>query len=164
MALFSNDSHLRYINWVGTELRQRREMFLSKQAGARFLGYLNRQRQKLAGDSNSELVQKYGYSTKHGYHALRLAIQGTELMTDHVITLPMRDDHREYLREVRTGRYTKDEALAQLDSHTEKLVETTGRTDLPDGPRMPVINDWLSTTILEFWTRKRAEDPEYFRL
>jgi uncharacterized protein len=169
MALFSNESHLRYLNWVGIELRGRSEMFLSKQAGARFLGYLNRQRQRISGELSPrthrrELVEKYGYDSKYGYHALRLAIQGAELMTDHVITLPMRDDVREYLRDVRKGRYTEDEVLAQLDSYTQKLVEATGRADLPDRPKMPAINEWLAATILQFWERKRADDPEYFTL
>jgi uncharacterized protein len=158
MALFSNESHLRYLNWVGIQLRERSEMFLSKKAGPRFLGYLNRQRQKINGDPGRQ------WSTKHAYHALRLAIQGTELMTDHVITLPMPDDRREYLRDVRKGRYTRDDVLAQLDSYTEKLVEATGRAQLPDSPQMPAINEWLAETIQEFWERKRADDPEYFAL
>jgi uncharacterized protein len=156
MPLFAPDDMIRHIEWPGVELRKHRDLFMSRQLGHRFLGYLNRQRQYLDGTlaervHRPELVERYGYDTKYAYHALRLAIQGTELITHGVITLPMSDLNREYLLEVRNGRYPLDEVLIQLDNRTHRLAALTEVSTLPEYPDYDRINSWLNHVHRTWW-------------
>lgn len=78
MLLFAPDSEIVSIAWPGYDLRARREMFLSRQAGARFVGYLERQRDRMLGKlsqrtNRPELVEKYGFDCY---------LDDTEFLTD----------------------------------------------------------------------------------
>lgn len=157
MPLFAPESEIVVINDVGRELRSKREMFLSRQAGERFLGYLRSQGNKMAGGSGHtnrpELIEKYGFDAKHAYHSLRLAIQGAELMTTGMITLPMTAEHREYLLAVRTGGYTKDQVIAELDVREQALITATEESRLPDRCDLDVISAWLVDAYRAWWDR-----------
>jgi hypothetical protein len=93
-------------------------------------------------------------NSKHAYHSLRLAIQGTELMDTGSITLPMTAENREYLLAVRTGGYTKDEVVAQLDHREQALIRATERSGLPDAPDCEAIDAWLVRTHRVWWAGK----------
>jgi hypothetical protein len=131
-------------------------MFLSRQVGPRFLGYLKRQRSYLDGTlaarvHRPELVERYSFDTKYAYHALRLAIQGAELITTGTITLPMADFNQAYLLDVRQGRFTLDQVLLQLDDLTARLAAMTEASMLPEWPDYDRINTWLSTAYRDHW-------------
>lgn len=156
MPLFVQRDMIRSINWAGEDLRAHRDMFLSKQSGYRFRGYLLRQRSYLDGTlaervHRPELIAAHGYDTKYAYHALRLALQGCELLNDHVIHLPMKQTNRDYLLGVREGRYSLAQALAQLDVFTSQLEVATERSKLPEFPDYERINDWLANTYRQYW-------------
>ena len=155
MPLFAPRSEIVVINAAGEDLRRIRDTFLSRQAGERFLGYLRSQRNKMAegsGHTNRpELIEKYGFDSKHAYHALRLAIQGAELMATGTITLPMADEHREYLLAVRTGGYSKGEVIAQLDEREQALIHATENSRLPERPDHEAIDAWLVRTYRQWW-------------
>lgn len=157
LPLFAPDAEIVSITSAGESLRAHRAMFLSRRAGERFLGYLRSQRERMAEDSprtnRAELVEKFGVDVKFAYHALRLAIQGAELMTTGTITLPMAATHREHLLAVRTGEYTKDEIIAELDEREQTLIRATETCDLPEGPDTDAINAWLVDAHLSWWAR-----------
>lgn len=158
MPMYAPEEKIRTIEAPGTQLRRDRDIFLSKQAGYRFKGYLDRQRQRFTGDlaqrtARPELVERYGYDTKYAYHALRLAIQGRELMTTGVITLPMTPQNREFLLDVRQGKYTKDDVIERLDGLTHKLMAETEAADLPEWPDYGRINGWLADLYRQWWER-----------
>lgn len=137
MILFSPRDKLRILTPIGASLRDRRGIFLSKDCGHRFEGYLQRQRARMTGElsqrtNRPELVQQHGFDTKFAYHALRLAIQGIELMKTHEITLPMADYDREFLINVRLGQHSKECVLRHLDHLTLCLQDATEETDLPE--------------------------------
>jgi uncharacterized protein len=158
MPLFAPESEIVVIKDAGVDLRGVREIFLSRQAGERFLGYLGSQREKMVGGSGHtnrpELIEKYGFDSKHGYQALRLAIQGAELMDTGAITLPMAAEHREFLLAVRTGGYSKDEVIAQLDQRVEALVRAMEDSRLPEAPDYAAVNAWLIRTHRAWWERR----------
>lgn len=166
MPLFADrEAHVRYIEAPGINLRDPHtyEMLLSKQAGRKFLGYLDGQRSRYLDPSRQdskhasrpELIEKYGWDTKTGYHAIRLAIQGIQLMRDGTIELPMYDTHREFLLGVRSGRHTKEEVTEMLDGHyIPKLRQATELSFLPDKPDTERINRWLADTYISWWNWK----------
>lgn len=164
MPLFvTNPDHLRYVNTYGRNLRDNTHLFLSKQAGRKFLGYLDGQRSRYLDParqdskhaSRPELIEQFGWDTKTGYHALRLAIQGSELMTYGTITLPMEDRHREFLLDVRGGGLTKEQVTNLLDSvHIPHLKRSIEQSTLPDHPNHGLIETWLDETYQRFWVGK----------
>lgn len=168
MPLFSDrDLHIRYIEGPGVSLRDNRDMFITKQAGRKFMGYLDGQRKRYLDPnrqdskhaSRPELIEQFGWDTKTGYHALRLAIQGEELMEDQTITLPMKDGVRTFLLKVRNGEYSKENVTAMLDEvFIPRLKESIENSTLPDKPDMERINNWLTGSYTAWWRWKGLID------
>lgn len=165
MPLFADDElHVRYIDPVyGVALRLNAPMFLSKEAGHKFLGYLDGQRKRYLDPnrvdsthaSRPELVERFGWDTKTGYHALRLAIQGTELMVQGSITLPMDPANQQFLLGVRGGHCTKEWVTRELDeAYIPTLKDAIERSTLPDQPDYEAINRWLTKVHLQFWEER----------
>lgn len=133
-----------------------RDLFLSKDCGRRFLGYLEAQREQMLGlrskrTNRPELIGVYGFDTKFAYHAIRLGIQGVELLSTGKITLPMPEPHRTWLRQLRVGAYTKEEALAAIDHYHDELEQLMAEVDLPDKVDQSKLNHWLTDTYQEWW-------------
>ncbi|APD17046.1 nucleotidyl transferase [Mycobacterium phage Lukilu] len=92
-------------------------------------------------------------NTKTGYHALRLAIQGAELMKHRTITLPMDPDRREFLLNVRNGQFTKDQVVTWLESTFVPLLEhEIEQSTLPEQPEWRYINQLMVQLHQEYWT------------
>lgn len=87
--------------------------------------------------------------------ALRLAIQGTQLMNHGFIQLPMEAAHRDFLLAVRSGGFTKEQVTVLLDNEfIPTLKNAIEQSTLPDKPDYDVINDWLTETHLRWWQEK----------
>ena len=94
---------------AGAELTDNAHRFVSRLAADRFLGYLESQRAAMTGEvgahtNRPELVTVHGYDTKYAMHALRLGIQGVELLSTGRITLPVPEPQLTLLRSVRERR------------------------------------------------------------
>lgn len=123
---------------LGAMLVKLREAFISRDSGARFLGYLVAQKMKMKGErahtvNRPDLVAKYGFDTKFAMHALRLGFEGVEMLTHRQITLPVAEPNLSVLRGVRTGKYSEQEALKMIeDAETilrNLLQDCTWKTD-----------------------------------
>ncbi|QNL30765.1 nucleotidyl transferase [Mycobacterium phage Estes] len=160
MPLFAPRKHVYVETYEGTELVDNRDLFLSKQVGDRFLGYLVAQRERAQGlrgkkhTNRPELVAKFGYDTKMMYHAHRLAIQGTELLTNGDIQLPMHDLHREFLLLMRNGAFSLEYALETLEQRTDILRRAMDESPLPDEPDYDAIDNWLIGMQYHHWKTK----------
>lgn len=160
LPLFVPEEHVCWQNDFGRELRQRRNMFLSRKAGERFKGYLHSQREGLMGlrsggtrnQGRADIREKYGFDTKFAMHMVRLGIQGRELLKTGSITLPMPSFELELLRALRRGEQSKEWALAQaesLEEQIDQLMQTSTR--LPDHPDWGRINSWLIDVHRRHW-------------
>ena len=108
LALFVPDEEVVHRDALGAELVANAHRFVSRLAGDRFVGYLRSQRQAMTGEigahtNRPELVAVHGYDTKFAMHALRLGVQGTELLSTGRITLPIPEPELSFLRAVRRG-------------------------------------------------------------
>ena len=157
--LFAPDDFLIVKTTLGNELRALRQHFLSQQAAERFLGYMHGQHQRMLGQSKRhvpnrpELIEKYGWDTKYGAHALRLGLQGLELVRHGTMTLPMAGKSRDLVLAVKTGEHSMQYVSEYLD-----LIEVTmrelldkGATPLPVQPNVKIINEWAADAHLEHW-------------
>jgi predicted nucleotidyltransferase len=145
---------------LGQELRRLAPQIVSAKAGWRFLGYLDGQRQRMTGEGHQsrvpnrpELTEKYGYDTKYASHALRLGLQGLELMTQGHLTLPLTGGMLQSCMEVKRGEVAFSEALRRVDSVRERLHSVMKRDAhvLMDGPNTPAINEWMSHAHRIHW-------------
>ena len=157
LPLFVGPEDLVICTDLGDELRSRAGMFVSRQAGHRFLGYLRSQRDALMGlragthTQRPELKALYGFDTKFAMHMVRLGVEGEELLETGRISLPVREPWQAWLRELRQGKRTKQEALeatATLQASIERLLKTS---PLPDRPPLDEANAWVVSAYQRVW-------------
>lgn len=158
LPLFAPDKDIVSISWWGHELRTSAaiERILSKQIAHKFLGYLNSQRLRLTGEKSQrtnrpELVERYGYDTKFAYHAVRLGMQGHELLTAGRITLPIREPQRTLLLDIRDGGYSLDYVLGLIEHWQDQIVQAVSKSPLRTLPDRDWANDFLAETYLDMW-------------
>lgn len=137
-------------------LQDQRAIFLSKRLVARHIGYADSMHARLTGaraprTNRPELVDKYGYDCKAAFHALRLLIQGHEMLTTGAMQMPMREDHRNYLLDIRHGQVSMDEVLSNIALWRERIQGAEVDSPLPTEPDHDAINEWLINTHESIW-------------
>jgi hypothetical protein len=158
LVLFVPDEEVVFRNEAGAELARNAHRFVSRLAASRFLGYLKAQKAAMTGQAGAhtnrpELVAAHGYDTKYAMHALRLGLQGTELLTTGRITLPVPPPHRDTLRAVRRGDLRLAEVLALVTDAETRLTELQDSSALPGEPDRGWVDGWLHRSYLNFWAR-----------
>lgn len=143
------------LDW-GRRVQAAQDLFISRDAGARFIGYLDAQRDRMLGLRNQrtnrpELVDVFGFDTKFAYHAVRLGIQGVELLSSGHIELPIAEPDRTWLTDLRYGKHSKSEALERIADLRNSLEVLRNTADLPVTPDYDQINKWLTTMYQEWW-------------
>ena len=161
LPLFVPEDEIVAVTDNGRELRANAHRIASKQAGARFLGYMTSQRRAMTGESGAhtnrpELVAQFGYDCKFAMHALRLGVQGIEYLSTGRITLPIPEPHLTLLREVRRGEWDQERVLTWATELEEQLTEATDSSPLPDEPDLAWINDWLHRAYTRYWETGEA--------
>lgn len=153
-VLFAQPEHLVFNTKFGDLLLENKELFVSKKAGPKFLGYMNAQLLRLQGDkkghipSRPELVEKFGYDTKYAMQIARLAIQGMEFLSEGNITLPTNEFNRATLLGIRNGEFSYDDMLDYLRQLEDSLKSILEVSELPEKPNYEEINK-LSRQIHE---------------
>lgn len=159
LPLFAPPEALVLVTPLGEELRALRGALLSQVAVERFLGYMRSQHERMLGQSTRnvpnrpELIEKYGWDTKYGSHALRLAYQGFEIASAGTLTLPMPEVHRDRVLAVKRGEVARDEVSAEI-TRLELAVRTLldeGRSPLPESADFDTINGWAIGAQRRHW-------------
>lgn len=155
LLLFVDGEHVVQRTELGAELQALAPAFLSRRTGNAFLGYLDAQRRGLLGDRHAtrtrELSDTHGYDTKYAMHALRIAVQGIELISSGRITLPVPEPDRSGLRAVRRGEPTLAEVVAELDEATARLTGLVDASDLPDEADAAAVDRFLVSAYQRAW-------------
>jgi uncharacterized protein len=160
LVLFVPDEEVVFRDEAGAELAGNAHRFVSRLAAGRYLGYLRGQKAAMTGQAGAhtnrpELVAIHGYDTKYAMHALRLGLQGIELLSTGRITLPVPEPHRAYLRSVRRGQRPLDEVLEAITDAEDRLAQLRDSPAVPDQPDRRWVDDWLHRSYLNFWARTR---------
>ena len=87
-------------------------------------------------------------------HALRLGLQGIELLTTGRITLPVPEPHRTYLRSIRRGEVALPEVVAAVEDAEQELMRLREQSAVPPHPDRRWVDQWLHRSYLEFWSRR----------
>jgi predicted nucleotidyltransferase len=158
--LFAPEEFVLKTTSAGEHLRLIRDWFLSEEAIERFLGYMHGQHERMMGrgkqnrvPNRPELIEKYGWDTKYGSHALRLAYQGHELATTGTIVMPMEGVARERVLDVKLGKVPREEVSAEITDYENKVrwLLDGHRTVLPLKPNVEAIENWSVLIHLESW-------------
>lgn len=162
LALFVPDHEVLYRNEAGAELVDNAHRFVSRLAADRFLGYLRSQREAMTAGSGHtnrpELAAVHGYDTKYAMHALRLGVQGEELLTHGRITLPVPDPSLGRLQAVRRGEVTLEEVIATIDASAARLERLRESSSVPDQPDRDWVDGWLHRWHLRYWGEAALAD------
>lgn len=159
LPLFAPDSEIMMINGWGEGVRsQLRQWIMTKETAKRFLGYMTAQREQMLGlragrrhTNRPELVEVYGFDTKFASHMCRLGFQGLQLLTTGQITLPMPDPELEWLRDLKVGKHTQEEALEVAEALEEKIRFIISDSSLPNVPDMTPVNEFLVEVYQGYW-------------
>lgn len=158
LPLFVPDDEIVAITPLGEELRERRDLIISRQAGHRFAGYLEAQRRGLLSRDGKgrdvtrpELIEAYGWDTKYGAHMVRLGVQGVELLTTGRISLPIPQPWRAWIRQLRTGGHSMDAALEAAEDLESQLRELIATSPLREYPDRDAADAWLISAYQRAW-------------
>lgn len=159
LPLFAPPSAVIIETPLGAELRMMRDLFLTQHAVRRFLGYMDSQWKRMMGESNRhtpnrpELIALYGWDTKYGSHALRLAYQGHQIASEGTLTLPLPEPLRGRVLSVKRGEVPRSEVsdeILQLSTAIEVLLNTD-RVDLPLEADRAHLTEWSAYAHLTHW-------------
>jgi hypothetical protein len=158
LVLFVPDDEVVFRNQAGAELTSNSHRFVSRLAASRFLGYLRAQKSAITGapgahTNRPELVAVHGYDTKYAMHALRLGLQGVELLTTGRITLPVPEPHTGYLRAIRHGQVPLSEVIGAVTAAEAELARLRDANSVPAEPDRKWVDKWLHRSYLDYWDR-----------
>jgi uncharacterized protein len=162
LVLFVPDDEVMFRNQAGAELTGNAHRFVSQLAASRFLGYLRAQKAAMTGTKGAhtnrpELVAVHGYDTKYAMHALRLGLQGVELLTTGRITLPVPEPGNQYLRAIRLGQVLLTEVVEAISAAESELTRLTDHSTVPAEPDRRWVDDWLHRSHLRYWAHLAGE-------
>jgi hypothetical protein len=161
LLLHVPDDQCSVVEEAGRELRANKQWFASRRAGHAYLGYMQRQRERMTGErgqmrvNRPELIERYGYDTKYAGHVLRLGYQGIEFLQSGVLTLPMREPERARILDVRNGRVSFEEVLAEADDLQRRLEQLLDESPLPPRPDHDAVNAFLVDAYRSWWSLSR---------
>jgi hypothetical protein len=147
----------KFCDELGAELRALTPSILSSRVQVPFLGYLQAQKQRLAGERGQkrihrpELEEMYGFDTKYAMHMLRLGFQGVELLTTGNLSLPMREPAPAFLLDVRRGKVTEEQCMTRAGELERELEALATTSVLPDEPEEPKVEQWMLTAYRHQW-------------
>lgn len=164
LPLFAPESDVLVSSKLGVSLREMRTQFLTQEAVHRFLGYMHQQHERMLGGgkrnrvpNRPELVERYGFDVKYASHALRLALQGWEIVSTGHLTLPMKARDQEWVLEVKRGEAPQVNvsiAITQITASIQRLLDS-GTCRLPEHPYWPVISKWSIEAHEQHWYHGR---------
>lgn len=143
----------------GSRLLENRKMFISKQAGPRFLGYMTAQKERMLGlrgqmrVTRTDLIEKHGFDTKYAMHMLRLGFQGQELLSLGELRLPPDPSNvgMAFCRKVREGRSNFEDVIKVAEQLEAELKRLIVESPLPRVPDFKGIDKLISDLYLDFW-------------
>ncbi len=159
--LFTRGAQNVYCDARGGHLQDLAPLIVSRQAGKRYLGYLESQRQRLMGErgqkkvNRPELEEKYGYDTKYAMHMLRLGFQGVELLTSGKLTLPLTGEAHTFCYDVRQGGVPMQDVLSRTGLLERELKDLIDSGPIRDTPDKEAVEAWMVNMYWEKWKGDR---------
>lgn len=162
--LFTRGDANVYVDARGNQLQELAPLIVSRAAGARYLGYLESQRQRLLGEKGQkrvnrpELEEAFGYDTKYAMHMLRLGFQGVELLGTGRLTLPMSGEAQAFCYACRKGEVPLQDVLSRVGLLERELKDLITSGPLRDTPDKEAVEAWMIGMYWEKWKGDRFRE------
>ncbi len=142
-------------NEIGRELRENKEIFVSKNIYHSFTGYAYGQLKRMEqfkhegymGDKRKELVSKFGYDCKNASHLIRLLRQGIEFLNEGV--LYVRREDAKQLIQIKNGEWTIEEVKKEASRLFDKADDAHTHSSLPDKPNAKEAESLLIRLLMK---------------
>lgn len=160
--LFTRGEANVYSDARGASLQDLAPKIISRQAGKRYLGYLESQRMRLMGErgqkrvNRPELEEKYGFDTKYAMHMLRLGFQGVELLSTGCLILPMTGEPQEVCFACRKGELDLQDVLTRIGELERELKDLISDGPLQEHSQKEAVEAWMVSEYWESWKAQRA--------
>ena len=120
---------------VGEMVREQRHLFLHRGAWQRFKGYAYQQMHKIRikkpQGKRKEMVERFGYDVKFGYHIVRLLCEVEQILEEHDLDL---ERNREQLKSIRRGEWSLEQLESWFADKERHLEGVHARSKLPAKP------------------------------
>ncbi len=142
---------------LGSKLQELAPLIVSRNAGARYLGYLEAQKQRLMGERGQKKVNRpqleaaHGFDTKYAMHILRLGFQGVELLTTGRLTLPMPEVERAFVYATRCGEVPLQDVLTKAGELERQIKDLLHDAPVLPEPAREDIEAWMINVYWECW-------------
>ena len=154
-VLFVPKESIIYCDDLGKQLLEHRNLFVSKRAYYKFMGYAIAQKRKLITKQSEglrvKIVEKYGYDIKYASHLIRLLYLGIELLITGELIFPT--EHRKYLIQIKNGEWPLSQIIDKATYLENYLDESLKSSSLPEYPNLEEINKLQINLIESFWAR-----------
>lgn len=164
LPLYAPEESLLRVTELGSQLRDIRGLFLSRNAVERFLGYMVAQHERMMGGgrrsrvpTRPELIEKYGWDVKYGSHALRLAYQGREIATTGYLSLPLVELERQRILAIKRGEVAQidvGEEIADIEDNVRRLIRDN-QLAVPEKADIATIQAWAIDAHVYMWNTQK---------
>lgn len=143
-VLFVRECDILRITPLGRVLREVAPIFLSKLVGRTARGIANqhvetlRDRHSSRHGKHAELIDQYGFDTKDASHIIRTMRMAAETLATGVVNTYRPD--RDELRAIRTGEWSFEQVLDEVDRLHAVLAAAIASSSLPDEPDFEAVN------------------------
>lgn len=131
-----------------------RENMMVKSIFKPYNAYLRAQIKKMENTkpigARKELVDKYGVDVKFMSHGYRLAVQGCQILKDKSFNPTLSDADSKICRDIRNGKYTKEEGIELIKSVDVKMYEAYQVSTLTESVDFNKVNTWLTNLYSEW--------------
>lgn len=141
-----------HITKIGQMVRDRREVFLSKNVYHKYRGYAFSQISKMSGKTEDSkrwnMVQQYGYDLKFAYHSVRLVLECEQILTEGTLDLRRNAD---LLKTIRNGEWTEQQVREWFAQKEMLLQPLYNSSLLPYAPNESAIKRLLLDCLEEHY-------------
>jgi len=135
---------------VGEMVRENRKLFLHKGAWFKFKGYsysqVHKMKTKNPEGKRRNIVDKFGYDVKFGYHCVRLLNEIEMILTEGDLDI---ERNREQLKSIRKGEWTLDDIVRYFEKKEEELETLYTTSKLRHSPNENKIKQLLINCLEE---------------
>lgn len=141
----------------GIQLQLLYPYIVSRQAGRRYLGYMEAQKQRLLGErgqmrvTRTDLIEAWGYDTKYAGHVIRLGMHGVELLETGMLKLPIEEPMRSQLLAIKAGKWSFNEVLQACGDLETKVKDLVKDGPIRDQPDYEVVEKWMRRAYWQTW-------------
>jgi predicted nucleotidyltransferase len=157
-SLYTPQFCVQHSTRIGNMVREHRDLFLHKGSWYKYKGYAYSQLHKLKNKApegkRKELVDKFGYDVKFGYHVVRLLLEAQMILEEGTLDLQR---HNEHLKAIRRGDVSEEDLRKWASDKESQLEKVYHSSKLQHSPDEEKIKQLLLDCLEEYFGSLKLE-------